>query len=94
MRRAYPDFVRDLDRLTPEDVVWEPYTAVRVGSRAPLGLSSRCTASQDMWYTTAVLVYDIAVEPHCPHRVMRQFGLRQLFPSSGTFDRITRNDHR
>src|SRR5436190_16290031 len=26
--------------------------------------------------TTAAMVFDIAVEPHCPDRVMRQFDLR------------------
>ena len=26
VRRAYPEFVLELDMLTPEDVVWEPYS--------------------------------------------------------------------
>ncbi|XP_066163021.1 uncharacterized protein [Oryza sativa Japonica Group] len=28
------------------------------------------------------MVFDIFVEPHCPQRVMRQFGLRQVFPGN------------
>ena len=74
VRRAYPEFVSELDMLTPEDVIWEPYTPEAVARRAPLGLSPHCSANAGMWLTTAVLVYDIAVEVHCPHRVMRQFG--------------------
>ena len=30
VRRAYPEFVSELDMLTPEDVVWEPYNPLRV----------------------------------------------------------------
>ena len=26
VRRAYPEFVSELDMLTPEDVIWEPYS--------------------------------------------------------------------
>ena len=66
VRRAYPDFVAELDRLTPEDVVWEPYTTDAVAARAPLGLSPLCTADSGLWFTTVALVYDIAVEAHCP----------------------------
>jgi hypothetical protein len=42
------------------------------------------------------MVYDNFVEPHCPDRVMRQFGLLQPFPVSlgCTFDRVTRHDHK
>ena len=76
VRHAYPEFVQELDMLTPEDVVWEPYSPDAVATRAPGGLSSHCSANAGMWLTTAVLVYDIAVEAHCPQRVMRQFGQR------------------
>ena len=27
-RRVYPDFVTEFDRLTPEDIVWEPYSEI------------------------------------------------------------------
>ncbi|XP_039832723.1 uncharacterized protein LOC120693371 [Panicum virgatum] len=43
--------------------------------------------------TTAALVYDVAVEAHCPDRVMRQFGRRQSFPVSSALDRVQRHDH-
>ena len=71
VRRAYPEFVLELDMLTPEDVIREPYTPEAVARRAPLGLSPHCSANAGMWLTTAILVYDITVEAHCPHRVMR-----------------------
>ena len=61
-----------------------------VAKRAPLGLSPNCSANAGMWLTTAVLVYDLAVEAHCPHRVMRQFGQRQEFPVATALDRVER----
>ena len=57
--------------LTPEDVVWEPYSPEAVATRAPAGLSSHCSANASLWFTTAILVYDIAVEAYCPWRVRR-----------------------
>nr|AAG21901.1 hypothetical protein [Oryza sativa Japonica Group] len=82
VRRGYPDFVFEFDRLQPSDVIWEPYTEEAVAARAPLGLSSLCTRDQAYWLTILPMVFDIFVEPHCPQRVMRQFGLRQLFPGN------------
>ena len=49
--------------LTPEDVVWEPYSPEAVATRAPAGLSSHCTANAGLWLTTAVLVYDYVPDP-------------------------------
>ena len=66
VRRAYPEFVSELDMLTPEDVVWEPYSPEAVATRAPAGLSSHCSTNASLWFTTAVLVYDIVVEAYCP----------------------------
>ncbi|WVZ71563.1 LOW QUALITY PROTEIN: hypothetical protein U9M48_020137 [Paspalum notatum var. saurae] len=83
-RRTYPRFVVALDRLVAEDVIWEPYSAAAVGSRAPYGLSSLCTSNETLWYTTVSLVYDIYIEPHRPHRAMRRFG-RLGQPCSGTW---------
>ena len=80
--------------LTPEDVVWEPYSPDAVATRAPGGLSSHCSANAGMWLTTVVLVYDITVEVHCPQRVMRQFGQRQEFPVPTALERVSRHDHR
>ena len=39
-RRAYPEFVAEFDRLTPRDVVWEPYSELAINTRAPIGISS------------------------------------------------------
>ncbi|WVZ59641.1 hypothetical protein U9M48_009755 [Paspalum notatum var. saurae] len=72
----------------------EPYSAAAVGSRAPYGLSSLCTSNETLWYTTASLVYYIYIEPHCPHRAMRQFGYAQQFPVPRVIDRVTPQDHR
>ena len=80
--------------LTPEDVVWEPYSPEVVATRAPAGLSSHCSANAGQWLTTVVLVYDIAVEPHCPWRVMRQFVQRQEFSVPSALQRVSRHDHR
>ncbi|WVZ67715.1 hypothetical protein U9M48_016758 [Paspalum notatum var. saurae] len=93
-RRTYPSFVVALDRLVAEDVIWEPYSAAAVGSRAPYGLSSMYTSNETLWYTTASLVYDIYIEPHYPHRAMRQFGYAQQFPVPRVIDRVTPQDHR
>ncbi|KAG2626268.1 hypothetical protein PVAP13_3KG317081 [Panicum virgatum] len=46
-----------------------------------------------MWLTTAVLVYDIAVEAYCPQRVMRQFGQRQEFPVPTALERVVKKWH-
>ena len=94
VRRAYPEFVSELDMLTPEDVVWEPYSPEAVATRAPAGLSSHCSANASLWLTSAVLVYDIAVEAYCPWRVRRQFGQRQEFPVPTPLERVSRQDHR
>ena len=94
VRRAYHAYVWDFDQLSPDDVVWEPYSVGAVASRAPLGLFSACTENQGLWMTTAAMVYDIAVEPHCPDRVMRQFGLRQPFPLLSSLDRVAQHEHR
>ena len=63
-RRSYPEFVAEFDRLTPEDIVWEPYSPSAIAARAPLGISSVCTLDQGLWMTTVTLVYDVAVEAH------------------------------
>nr|CAE01929.2 OSJNBb0085C12.3 [Oryza sativa Japonica Group] len=80
VRRSYPEFVMEFDRLLTTDVVWEPYSAAATQARAPLGLSTLCTRDQAYWMTTVPMVFDICVEPHAPFRVMWQFGFRQPFP--------------
>nr|CAD41115.2 OSJNBb0070J16.11 [Oryza sativa Japonica Group]CAE02346.1 OSJNBb0072M01.7 [Oryza sativa Japonica Group] len=80
VRRSYPEFVMEFDRLLPTDIVWEPYSAAATQARAPLGLSTLCTRDQAYWMTTVPMVFDICVEPHAPFCVMRQFGFPQPFP--------------
>jgi Plant mobile domain len=94
VKKAYMQFVMEFDRLTEFDVVWEPYSQDLLGARAPYGLSLWCTNNPGLWLTTATLVYDIYAEPHCPDRVMRQFGRRQPFPLPSAMDRISRRQHR
>ena len=93
-RRSYPEFVAEFDRLTPEDVVCEPYSQLAINTRAPFGISSVCSQDQGLWMTTTALVYDVYIEAHCPDRVRRQFGQRQLYPVLSALDRVQRHDHR
>ena len=79
--------------MTLEDIVWEPYRSSAIATRALLGISLVCTQDQGLWMTTAALVYDVAIEAHCPDRDMRQFGQRQCFPVSSALDRVQRHDH-
>ena len=51
-RRSYPEFVAEFDRLTPEDIVWEPYSLLVINTRAPFGISSVCSQDQGLWMTT------------------------------------------
>jgi hypothetical protein len=74
VRKAYPQFVSEFDRLQPQDVIWTPYTGAAVHTRALHGLSSLCTHDEAYWLTKANLMFDIVVEPYCVERVMRQFG--------------------
>ena len=92
-RRSYPDFIQELDQLQRDDVVWELYMASAVATRAPLELSSWCGANSGLWLTTAPLVYNIFIEPHCSDRVMRQFGFPQSFPLPAPLHRVPRQDH-
>lgn len=43
---VYKHFVEQLDRLTADDVRWEPYSAQEMEHRAPTGLSSLCWCDQ------------------------------------------------
>ena len=78
--RAYRVFVEQLDRITADDVRWEPYADTAVQARAPGGLSSLCWRDRAFWLTRRKLVYLIYVEDYAPQRVMRQFGLWQPVP--------------
>jgi hypothetical protein len=94
VRKTYPQFVSEFDRMRPQDVIWTPYTAAAIQTRAPHRLSSLCTRDEEYWLTKANLVFDILVEPYCVERVMRQFGRRQHFPLlPRAFQAVSRNVH-
>ena len=42
----YEHFVEQLDRLTADNVCWEPYSTQEMEDRAPVGLSSLCWHDQ------------------------------------------------
>jgi hypothetical protein len=79
-RRSYLSFVAEFDDLKDDDVRWTPYSHDKVLQRAPFGLSSLCFRDRDYWLTRKPLVFDIFVEEHAVHRVLRQFGLYQASP--------------
>lgn len=58
-------------------VTWEPY---RDGQVVQLGLSTMCSVDEDLYTMRCPLICFYAVEYHLPHRVARQFGLRQEWP--------------
>ncbi|WVZ62019.1 hypothetical protein U9M48_011814 [Paspalum notatum var. saurae] len=76
-RKSYPDFVGQFDVLRDDEVRWEPYSVEAVGSRAPEGLSPLCVRDAEYWRTCSPQVFDIYVEEHAVHRVLRQLGLFQ-----------------
>jgi hypothetical protein len=42
MKRAYKDFVDQVDSLTDVDIRWTPYSKEAIATHAPQGLSSLC----------------------------------------------------
>lgn len=64
-----------LDRQTPDQVVWQPYSDDVIA-----GLPKYCLAGQDIWRTVSPLICFHIVELHRPDRVLRQFGLQQGIP--------------
>lgn len=79
-KKSYPEFVREFDELTDDLVRWTPYSDEELAKRAPFGLPALCTRDRQYWLTRKALVFDCCVEEYSPHRVMRQFDLRQEFP--------------
>jgi hypothetical protein len=57
--------------------MWEPYNELEVQQ---LGLSTMCSVDEDLYGMRCPLICFYAVEYHLPHRVARQFGLRQEWP--------------
>lgn len=69
--RAYELFVEQFDRLTVDDVRWEPYSPHELDARAPHSLFSLCLRDRDYWLTRRALVFDVFVKDYAVHRVMR-----------------------
>ena len=92
-RKSYPECVREFDQLQDDEVQYTPYYSQELAELTPLGLSRMCDRDAAYWMTKKVLVFDIFVEPYSPHRVMRQFGRRQVIPPP-VVDRIPANVHR
>ncbi|WVZ54694.1 hypothetical protein U9M48_005456 [Paspalum notatum var. saurae] len=76
-RKSYPDFVGQFDVLRDDEIRWEPYSMEAMESRAPEGLSPLCVRDAEYWRMRSPLVFDIYVEEHAVHRVLRQLGLFQ-----------------
>ena len=55
--------------------IWQPYSEDVLAS-----LPAYCTAGRDIWRSVTYLICWDVVEPHLPHRVMRQFGFHQSLP--------------
>ncbi|XP_035817876.1 serine/threonine-protein phosphatase 7 long form homolog [Zea mays] len=58
-------------------VTWQPYLDPYFAS---IQLSSMCSIDENLYLMRCPLICFYAVEYHLPHRVARQFGLRQEFP--------------
>ncbi|CAN6164212.1 unnamed protein product [Urochloa humidicola] len=81
VRSTYEAFTEQFDHLRPEHVTWEPYTQLAIHRRSGgLGISDSCYVDSAYWMTRKKLMFDVFVEDYAVHRVMRQFGLRQLVP--------------
>jgi hypothetical protein len=74
-KKAYKDFIGQIDRMVDAQVRWTLYALAMVAAHTPQGLSSLCSRDQAYWLTRRRLVFDVYVEEYAVHRVMRQFGL-------------------
>jgi hypothetical protein len=79
-KKAYKDFVGQIDRMVDAQVRWRPYAPAMAAARAPQRLSSLCSRDQAYWMTRRRLVYDVYIEEYDVHWVMRQFDLFQEAP--------------
>jgi hypothetical protein len=80
LKKAYKDYVGQIDQTVDAQVWWTTYAPIMVTARALQGLSSLCSRDQAYWMTRRRLVFDVYVEEYVVHRVMRQFGLFQVAP--------------
>jgi hypothetical protein len=63
--------------MNPKQVTWEPYDDEQY---AHIRLSVMYKMDEDLYLMKCLLICFYAVEWHLPHRVARQFGLRQQWP--------------
>jgi hypothetical protein len=70
-KKAYREFVGQIDRMVDAQVRWTPYTPAIVAARAPQGLSSLCSQDQAYWLTRRRMVFDVYVDEYVVHWVMR-----------------------
>ncbi|KAK4718392.1 hypothetical protein R3W88_016730 [Solanum pinnatisectum] len=61
--------------------IWEPYSDELIES-----IPDYCRIGRDIWCVRAPIFYWDVVEVHLPDQVMRQFGLKQMIPTSFLFD--------
>jgi hypothetical protein len=57
-------------------VTWEPYAGE---GALPFLVSNVCDNDNELYRVRCLLICFYAVEYHLPHRVARQFGMRQLW---------------
>ncbi|XP_022683873.1 serine/threonine-protein phosphatase 7 long form homolog [Setaria italica] len=79
--RAYLDYINEIDALTAHSVNWQPYDG---DDPLPFPLSFVCVQDDDIYRMVCPLICFYAVEYHLPHRVARQFGMRQIWPPQAT----------
>ena len=58
-------------------VKWEPYAEEEV---VDIQFSALCSIDEALYRKRCPLICFYAVEYHLPHRVARQFGMRQMWP--------------
>uniref|UniRef100_K3YLZ9 Aminotransferase-like plant mobile domain-containing protein n=1 Tax=Setaria italica TaxID=4555 RepID=K3YLZ9_SETIT len=75
--RAYLDYINEIDALTAHS----PYDG---DDPLPFPLSFMCATDDDIYRMVCPLICFYAVEYHLPHRVARQFGMRQIWPPQAT----------
>jgi hypothetical protein len=66
-KKAYKDFIGQIDWMVDAQVWWMPYAPTIVAAHAPQGLSSLCSRDQAYWLTRRRLVFDVYVEGYAIH---------------------------
>ena len=94
VRNCYPSYTMQFDQLRDDQVIWEPYTHQIIVARYPFGISLLCRRDQQYWLTQPHIIFDVMVEEMAQHRVMRQFGRRQLPDPPIRLPRLRQEVHR